>query len=115
MTDLVVQQGVPSMVLLPASVFRFTVDKEIYSIIIPKSGRYHDLAPGIFSEEDDREFNIYKEGLVDIPAVSKVLFAVKKYPALKDTQLFAPLYIHVREDDVEIIGQVIDVLEPEEK
>lgn len=115
MTEAKVHYGTPSMILLPSAKYKFTVDKNVYSIVIPRSGTYHELDEEFFAEEEG-EFNIYNdEGLVDIPAISKVLYATKQYPDLAANQLFAPLYLHIREDSVEIVGQVIDVLQPKEK
>ena len=103
--------GTPSMVLLPARNFRFKVAKEEHSIVIPRDGKYFDIDPEFFSEEDG-SFDLLSENneTLYMPSISKVLFATKKYPDLNSNQLFAPVVIRFNEDNVEIIGQVLEML-----
>jgi hypothetical protein len=108
------QLGTPSMVLLPSRNYPFKVSKKIHKITLNREGTYRDLDPEFFGEEDGK-FKLYDEekGVLYFPAISKVLFAQKKYPDLANYQLFAPLYMVVGENEVEIYGQVIDMLETE--
>lgn len=108
------QLGTPSMVLLPSRNYPFKVDEQIHKITLTREGTYHDLDPTFFSEEDGK-FKLYDEerNVLYFPAISKVLFAEKKYPALQNHQLFAPLYMVVGKDKVDIFGQVISMLETE--
>jgi hypothetical protein len=71
------------------------------------------LAPEIFSKEDG-EFMLYDEEskIMFLPALSKVLFATAKYPDLKGNQLFIPIALVFNEKEVDIIGQVIEMLAP---
>jgi len=106
------QLGTPSMVMLPSRNYPFKVDKKIHKIVLTREGSYNDLDAEFFSDEDG-EFKLYDEerNVLYFPAISKVLYAEKKYPDLKDHQLFAPLFMVVNKNDVEIFGQVIDMLE----
>lgn len=106
------QLGTPSMVLLPSRNYPFKVSEEIHKIILPREGTYHGLDPLFFSEEDGK-FNLYDEesNVFYFPTISKVLYAEKKYPELKNNQLFAPIYMVLNKKTVEIYGQVIDMLE----
>lgn len=110
MVDSKVQTGTPSMVLMPSREHGFTTSEEIYMITVPRKGSYHELDP-IFSEESG-EFELYNEetGVLYLPAVSKVLFATRKYPDLKNNQLFMPLSMVFREDVVEISGYILNML-----
>jgi hypothetical protein len=45
-----------------------------------------------------------------LPAISKVLFATRQYPDLKNNQYFMPLSMVFKEDVVEISGYVLDML-----
>lgn len=107
--------GTPTMMLLPARNYKFKVYQKNYSIKIPRKGIYKDLDDRVFSENDGG-FNIleYLEDsdiyTIYMPAISKVLFAVSQYPDLKDNQAFTPLAIIVREDEVEIVGNIIEML-----
>jgi hypothetical protein len=104
--------GTPSMILLPSAKYKFTVDKKVHRIIIPKKGFYKELDSDFFTEADGSFDILNDRGVFDVPAVSKVLYAMKKYPKLEANQLFAPLRFKVKEDAVEIFGQIIEVLQP---
>jgi hypothetical protein len=106
-------KGTPSAVLLPAKNYFFRVGNEYYEITLPRSGSYNDIAPEIFGE-DAGEFNLLIEenGILFLPAITKVLFATGKYPDLKFNQFFVITTINFGEDEVSIIGQVIDLVIP---
>jgi len=105
-----VNKGTPSMVLMPSREHGFTVSEDIYLLTIPRKGSYHELDP-IFSEESGG-FELYNEetGVLYLPAISKVLFATRQYPELKNNQLFMPLSMVFKEDVVEISGYILDML-----
>ncbi len=107
------QVGTMSMVLLPSRNYPFKVSTKVHKITLTRKGTYNEIDPDFFSE-DDGAFNLYDEEskVFYLPAISKVLYAEKKYPDLKDNQLFAPIYVVIKDDTVEIFGQVIDLLEP---
>lgn len=106
------QIGTPSMVLMPSRNYAFRVSKEIHVIIVPRQGTYYDLDPSFFTKEDG-EFNLYdsNSGVMFLPALSKVLFATKKYPDLENHQLFAPTSLVFKEDVVEISGYIVNMME----
>ena len=108
--------GTPTMMLLPARRYAFTVSDQDYSIKIPRRGKYADLDPQFFTE-DDGEFDILAdseekdiEKVLFMPSISKVLFATAKYPNLKEDQAFTPIAIVVTKDEIEIIGQIVQML-----
>jgi hypothetical protein len=109
------QTGTPTMVMFPAKNFQFRVSKKEFKITIPRKGNYHKLAPEVFPEEAG-DFMVYDEenSVMYLPAITKILFAVNKYPDLAGNQLFAPIAFLVNDDDVEIIGQVIEMLRPDQ-
>jgi len=113
-TDLKIQVGTPSMVLMPARNYAFKVSEEVHTIIVPRKGTYNVLAPDLFSEEDG-EFELYnsRKRIMYLPAISKVLFAANKYPDLEDNQLFAPISLVFKKETVEISGQVINMVQTE--
>jgi len=106
------QVGTPSMVLMPARNYAFKVSEEVHTIIIPRKGVYNELEPDLFSEEDG-EFELYnaRKKIMYLPAISKVLFAVNKYPDLEENQLFAPITLVFKKDTVEISGQLINMIQ----
>jgi len=110
------QVGTPSMVLMPSRNYAFSVSKDIHVVTVPRKGTYYDLDPAFFSKEDG-EFNLYdsSSGVMFLPALSKVLFATKKYPNLDDHQLFAPTSSVFKEDVVEISGYVVNMKESEDE
>jgi len=107
--------GTPTMMLLPARNYTFKVFEQDHSIIIPRKGKYKDFDDKLFTEEDG-EFNIMdyvsKEtgNVLFVPSLSKVLFATAKYPELQDDQAFIPVAILIRDEEVEIIGNIIQML-----
>lgn len=107
------QIGTPTMALLPARNYRFRAHNQEHRIEIPRRGKYADLAPEIFGEEEG-DFMIYDEEskIMYLPAISKVLFASGKYPDLGPAHMFAPIAFMFEEDKVVIIGQVVEMLPP---
>lgn len=107
--------GTPTMMLLPARNYSFKVYDEEYSIIIPRKGAYKDLDEEFFKEEDG-EFNILARvedengEVLFIPSISKVMFASGKYPSLENNQAFVPIAMIFREDEVELVGQIIQMV-----
>lgn len=111
--DVDVHVGTPTLALLPATNYVFKVHKKEYKITVPREGKYCEIDPDMF-EEEDGEFMLLdeKSKVMYIPAISKVLFAVNKYPKLKTNQLFAPLAFVFKKDEVDIIGQIVEMLDP---
>lgn len=103
--------GTPTMSLLAAKNYRFKVYNKEYKITVPRRGLYHELDPNTYKEEDG-EFMLFDEEskVMYLPAISKVLFATKQYPDLEPTQIFAPMAFVFRDDEVDIIGQVVEML-----
>jgi len=103
--------GTPPMLLLPAKEYKFRIDDNNYIIELPRRGFYHDLAPDIFSIEDG-EFNILDEqsNTLYTPSITKVLFAVGKYPDLKFNQFFVPYCINFKSDLVVLVGQIVSMI-----
>lgn len=106
--------GTPTMMLLPARNYGFKVYDNNYSIIIPRKGTYKDLDAAFFKEEDG-EFDILsrkdgaEEDILFMPSLSKVMFATAKYPKLENGQAFVPTVILFRKDEVELIGNIIQM------
>ncbi len=116
MTDWVkndVHMGTPTMVLLPAANYLFKVSKRELKITVPRKGVYEKIDPSEYGKEDG-EFALFdgKNKIMYMPAISKVLFALKKYPKLEANQLFAPIALVFKKDEVDIIGQIVEMLEP---
>lgn len=109
------QEGTPTLALLPARKYHFTVLDDEFKITIPREGKYSELAPEIFNEEEgafnllDTEFNV-----MYLPAISKVLFATSQYPDLENGQLFCPMMFMFNKDTVDVVGQVIQILPRQE-
>jgi hypothetical protein len=106
--------GTPTMVMFPPKNFHFRVSKKEHKITIPRSGNYYKIAPEVFTEEDG-DFMVYDEenSVIYLPSITKILFAVGKYPALESNQLFAPIALLINKDTVDIIGQIVEMLPPQ--
>lgn len=112
--DLIV--GTPTMALLPARKYLFKLlsgDNKSITITVPRKGSYHDLDKETYSKEDG-SFHIYdeKNNVIYIPSISKVLFGINKYPDLKANQLFLPEVFVINEDTVDVVGKVIEMVDP---
>lgn len=112
--------GMPTMLMLPAKNYKFKVDVTEHSITIPRKGKYVDLDDKIYTEEDG-EFNILSDSSEDgvdnifyMPSLTKVLFGVSKYPVLKDNQAFTPIAVVIKEKEVTIVGNIIEMLKEDE-
>jgi len=101
--------GTPTMMLLPAKNYKFKVYPKDYTITIPKKGFYKDFDKNMYSDKDG-EFNILDNNILYMPSISKVLFATSQYPDLKDDQAFIPVAIIINKDNVQIIGNIIEML-----
>lgn len=115
MEEKVKNAGMLSMVMLPArnNTF-FTENKKYYTITVPRKGEYTDIDPDFFSKEDG-EFDILNDkDILFLPSITKVLFASKQYPDLADNQLFVPLTLTFREEYVDIVGQIVELIPSEE-
>ena len=109
MVDTEVFKGTPSMALMPARNYEFKMEGK-HKIVVPIKGNYVDIDPEFYSEEDGA-FDLFLDGRTfNILELSKVLFATKKYPNLEPSQLFLPTLIAVVDDNVEIFGQVIEMM-----
>lgn len=109
--------GTPTLLMLPARNYKFKVYQEDYVLTIPRKGVYTELNSEVFKEEDG-EFHILtdvdvetKEQIFYMPSISKVLFGVSKYPALEDGFAFVPTAFVFRENEVDIIGNIIEMEE----
>jgi len=108
-----VHVGTPSMLMLPARHYSFKVVKQGVKITVPRRGKYAAIAPEVFKEEDG-DFELLNEsGVLYMPAIAKVMFAKSVYPDLTDTQLFVPVSLKFLDDEVEIFGQVLELVSPE--
>ena len=110
MKEKIENTGILSMAMLPARNDTFFVaDKKYYKIIIPRKGKYEDIDPDFFKESDG-EFDILNaNNVLFLPFITKVLFASKQYPDLADNQLFVPLTLVFKEEEVDIIGQIVEL------
>lgn len=103
-------RGTPPMCMLPAKNYVFKITDDYHVIEIPRTGKYVDLAPEFFTEEDG-EFNVLDaEGNIYMPSITKILFATKKYPDLNFNQFFIPTLIKFTEDTVTVVGQIADMM-----
>ena len=110
--------GTPTALLLPARNYKFKVFTDMHSITVPKAGKYVDLDNELFDEKDGEFYFLrYSEEedsyTVFIPALSKVMFANHQYPDMKDSQAFTPISITIKGDEVEIYGNLIEMVQQE--
>lgn len=110
-----IMRGTPPMAFLPAKSFTFRVSQDNYIVRIPRRGSYKDIDPEFFTEEDG-QFNILDENsrILYTPSITKVLFACKKYPELEFNQFFVPYSIVFEDEEVVLLGQIVDMVIPVE-
>jgi hypothetical protein len=108
-------KGTPTLMMLPARNYTFKVYEGEFVITVPRKGHYKDLDDRVFTEEDG-DFNILqyneqaKGEVLFIPAISKILFATSQYPDLTNDQAFTPIVLIIKEDTVDIIGNIIQMV-----
>lgn len=106
--------GILSMLMVPARNSTFlTENKRYYTITIPRKGKYTDIDPEFFNESDGGFDILNDENILFLPAITKVLFAGKQYPDLADNQVFVPLTLKFREEALDIVGQIVDLISDE--
>jgi len=107
--------GTPTPMMLPARNYKFRVYDEEFSITIPRKAKYVDLDAEMFTEEDG-EFDLMqysrkdKAQIIYLPTLSRVLFATAQYPDIKDNQAFTPIALIIKKDEVEIVGNLIEMV-----
>ena len=111
-------QGTPTAMLLPARNYKFKVFEEQFTIKVPRSGKFSELAPEFYKDnKEEFDFLQYdderKKVFISIPFISQVLFATAQYPDLKDNQAFVPMVLIISDDDVEIVGKLIEMVQGE--
>lgn len=110
--------GTPTMLLLPSRNYKFKVFENPYRIVLPKKGNYVDIDDKAFSEKDGGfdllQYSKKEKGhILFMPAISRVLFATGQYPDLNDGYAFTPVAIIFRDEEVEIIGNLIEMVQKE--
>ena len=109
--------GTPTLMLLPAGNYKFHVFNNRYAIKVPRKGNLGELAPGFFNKEDEFDFLQYSEEdkahVVNFSNVSQALFATGQYPDMKVGQAFIPIFIVVKDEEVEIVGKLIEMVKGE--
>lgn len=112
--------GTPTLIFLPARNYKFKVYEQAFSVTLPKEGKYFDIDPE-FIKDQSAEFNLLqefagekgKEIRISIADISRVLFVTEQYPDLKDGQAFAPIGLIVRDNEVEVVGNIIEMIKEE--
>ena len=107
--------GTPTAMLLPARNYKFKVYENDFVIKVPRRGSYVEFGEDVYTKEDgDFDFLQYSEDdkayVLYIPAISKVLFATKQYPDMGELQAFTPVALIIKEDEVQIVGNLIEML-----
>lgn len=106
--------GTPTLLLLPARNYKFHVFDNKYSIKLPRQGNLGELAPKFFDKTDEFDFLQFSDEencfVFNFSNVSQTLFATAKYPDMKDGQAFIPMFMTVKEEEVEIVGKLIEMV-----
>ena len=102
-------EGIASLGFPPAISKKFVVSDQVFSITIPRFGIYSAIAPDLYPDQED-EFNIFKDDVLNISVISKVLFATRKYPMLLENQMFMPLALEFTDSEVTIVGKILEYI-----
>jgi len=107
--------GIPTLALLPPKNYNFKVYESKYKFTIPLKGTYKELDPEFFSQEEGSFEIVSKDkNTIHVNEITKVLFAKHSYPDLKENQLFCPISFVVKDDNLEIYGQVLNMINVKE-
>lgn len=112
--------GTPTAIFLPARNYKFKVYEQAFSVTLPREGKYSEIDPE-FMKDQSAEFNFLqefdgpegKEFRIPLADLSRVLFVTTQYPDLKDGQAFAPIGLIIREKNVEVVGNIIEMIKEE--
>jgi len=107
--------GLPPMLLMAANHYPYKVVHERVKLTIPRRGNYRDIDKAFFADNPlgREEFDIFDdETQVLFPSqITKVLLATKQYPALQPNEVFVPVAIIFKEETLDIIGTVFEMLD----
>jgi len=104
-----IYEGLPTMSLFPMNPTRFMVVDEI-KLTIPRRGNYNELNPEVF-DVSSGDFDLLKDSVLFMPAITRILLATNKYPDLAGNQVFTPSVFVFNEDTVEIQGSILEIIE----
>lgn len=102
-------KGTPPAVLLPARNYVFKLPEENHVLEIPRSGSYHGIDSEFFPE-DAGDFNVFTNDILNMPVITKVLFATKQYPELEFNQFFVIHGLKILPETLMIVGQIVDMM-----
>jgi hypothetical protein len=107
--------GLPPMLMMAANHYPYRIIHERVKLTIPRKGSYKDIDEAFFADNPIgmEEFDIFdEETKVFFPSqITKVLLATKKYPSLQANEVFVPLAIIFKEETLDIIGTVFEMLD----
>jgi len=110
--------GLPPLLMMAANHYPYKVVHERIKITIPRRGSYKDIDEEFFKDNPigKEEFDIFDEETKVLfpPQITKVLLAMERYPALKPNEVFVPLVFIFREETMDIIGTVFEMLDSSE-
>lgn len=105
-----------SMFMFPAKNSDFFIEnKKYYCATIPRKGKYNDINPEIFKEGDGVFDILDDKNVLDLTAVTKILFASNQYPDLLDNQLFVPLTLTFGEENISVVGTIVELISDKEE
>ena len=104
-------KGTPPMLMLPAKNYIFKSNTNFFEITLPIRGNYHDLDPSFFPE-DAGDFNVFDEKTktLYLPVITKILFAISKYPDLEFNQFFVPVALKFNDEEIILTAQVLNMM-----
>lgn len=115
----VVIKGQPGLAILPARTYTMKNIVSSHTFSIPVVGKFSELYPDFFEmtkkvpETDVFEtvFYVDEKSCLASVAVVEVLFAAKKYPDLKDNQIFSisTVVVDKKNNLLHIIGSVLEI------
>jgi hypothetical protein len=110
--------GTPTAIMLPIQNYKYKEFTDQIAITMPRRGNLKEMAPNYPIEQDaDFDFLQYdeeqKKYVISLTTISQVLFATAQYPELKKSQAFVPGLLIIGEDDVVVIGKLIEMVQGE--
>jgi hypothetical protein len=115
----IIVKGQPGLVMLPARMYEMKTVVSSHTFSIPIAGKFSELYPDFFEmtkkvpEMDVFEtvFYVDEKSCLASVAIVEVLFAAKKYPDLKDNQVFSisTVVADKKNNLLHIIGTVFEI------
>jgi hypothetical protein len=107
-------KGLPTPILVPASMYNMEIIVDSISITLPVKGKYSELYPDYNTNDSDDEFNCVTKNddgvfVINFNSLVSLMFAESKYPRLEDGTFFpiGDISVDMNNNTLEILGAIL--------